>query len=386
MQSEAVPKRTNLIQVFSLIRSQGAISRASLAARTGLSRAAIGLMAEELIQRGLVEEAGLGDSSGGRPPVLLRVRGGTHRILGAALYDRQWNIVSVDLRGEVLERHDYPLASESPEEAVDTLTGALRTLSASPAPAELIHAVGIGAPGLVDMNEGKILSAHDLGWNNLALAAAVRAGTGLTPYVANRSKVSALAEYWARGGEYKNMAAITVGTGVAAGFIIDGKLYRGANSSAGELGHVGISEHGPLCACGNRGCLQTLVGEDAILRRGQELAKRMDAPAPEDFAEVLALAGRGVSPFTVVLEEVASHLAVAVSLVVNLLNPELIVLGGPVVDSSPALLDAISQRLPFHTMPQPLKALVLEPSRIGVAAGSLGAATLVLESIEQYLF
>ena len=267
-------KEINRSRAFDILKSARVLSRPELAQQTGLSRATIAILMDDLLQVEVAKEVGLGDSTGGRPPVLLEFNPGAALALGALMRDSEWAIVITDLDAQVLQRLDVRIAGETPEAAVDALRSGVEAIRAHVDAERILPAIGLGTPGLVDVHSGVIKSAVDIGWFEVPIRVMVEEALGLPAVVANRSKVGALAEHWYgdRAG-INEIIYISVGTGIAAGIVHEGRLYGGANSSAGELGHVTILPNGPLCPCGNRGCLQQLASGPAIANRARALTR-----------------------------------------------------------------------------------------------------------------
>jgi glucokinase-like ROK family protein len=289
------------------------------------------------------------------------------------------------------------MADHSPEAAVGAISTCVRRLRERAVGEHVLPSIGVGTPGLVDMRSGVIVSAADMGWANVRFGTLVEQETGLPAIVANRSKVAALAEYWyasTRG--VQDLIYVTVGTGVAAGIIHHGELYLGINSSAGELGHITVLPDGPGCACGNRGCLQQLVSEDAIAQRarvalraahGGELMEVV-GNHPEQLAasDVLVAADAGDPTALEVVSEAADFLAIGIANLVNLFNPQLIYLGGPVIEQSSAIYARVSEQIQQRAMAYPLSALSVRRSTFGPEAGAVGASVLVLKHAGSFLF
>ncbi len=203
--------------------------------------------------------------------------------LGARLRDHRWGIVLTDLDAEVVRHLETPLSDLSPATAVAALQAGVAQITQGIDRSRLLPAIGLGTPGLVDMAAGVVKTAVDVGWVDVPIRAMAEEALGMGVYVANRSKVGALAELWCgREQNVQNLLYISIGTGIAAGVVIQGQLYMGVNSSAGELGHVTILPDGPLCACGNRGCLQALASGSPSDRqpRPRPTAGRPRKPAP----------------------------------------------------------------------------------------------------------
>lgn len=393
-------RELNLARAFEILKEMRVLSRPELAQRIGLSRAAIAVLAEDLLRTGVARQVGLGDSTGGRPPVLLEFNPQAALALGARMLDNTWGIVITDLDARLLHTLDVPINGVTPQAAVRALcTGVAALLDQVDEPdrQHVLPAIGIGTPGLVDMRAGVIQSAVDVGWFEVPIQAMIEAELGMSALIANRSKVGALAELWCDPqSAASELIYISIGTGIAAGIIHEGRLYLGPNSSAGELGHVTVMPDGPLCPCGNRGCLQQVASGPAIANRARELLRtsaesplrQLIGAHPERLTAqaVFAAAAQGDPTATQVVQEVAEHLGVAVSNLINLLNPQRIVLGGPVGHSADVLIPPLRLAVQRRAMAYPLSFAEITVSRLGPHAGAIGAAVLVLQRASELIF
>ncbi len=238
-------------------------------------------------------------------------------------------------------------------------------------------AVGVGVPGLVDRAAGTVRHAVNLGLgaDPVGLADHLAELAGAPVVVENDVNLAALGAAVAldcRG----DLAYLSVGTGLAAGFVLDGRIRRGAHGAAGEIGHLPIDPEGPLCECGQRGCLEALASGAAIAARWPSGDGEVTAAA-----SLLAAAGSGDPAATALLDEVAGHLAGAVALLAQTVDPEVVVLGGGVAEAGAGLLDAVRAALRRRAGRSPVLAAIDLADRValvppGVPAGALGAAVL----------
>jgi glucokinase-like ROK family protein len=390
-------KEINRSRAFEILKSARVLSRPELAQQTGLSRATIALLMEDLLRVGVAHHVGLGDSTGGRPPALLEFNPDAAYAVGAAMRDHQWRIVITNLDAVVQQRLDVTIAGTTPEAAVEALREGVTMLLATVDQRKVLPALGLGTPGLVDMHAGVIKTAVDVGWFEVPIRTMAEAALKRDVYVANRSKVGALAEYWygVKQGRTE-IIYISIGTGISAGIVHAGELYMGVNSSAGELGHTTVLPDGPLCRCGNRGCLQQLVSEPAITDRararlregGNSLLHQQVGNYPERVtAEMIFQAAEaGDAVATELVQETARYLGIAIANLVNLFNPELIVLGGPVGQMGKTMLPALQEEVRRRALSYPLSAAQIVPSALGQDANAIGAAVLVLRRASELIF
>ncbi|HEY8547780.1 MAG TPA: ROK family protein [Acidimicrobiales bacterium] len=263
-----------------------------------------------------------------------------------------------------------------PEGLVATVTAAVADAAAGAGVApDGLAAVGIGVPGLVDPRDGVLRHAVNLGIgaDPVRLHDPVGRLVGGPVTVGNDVNLAALgaAEVFGRDG---NVAYLSVGTGIAAGFVVGGAVFPGVRGVAGEIGHLPVDRHGPVCECGQTGCLEAVASGQVIARRWPGRGG-----APGDAAGLLAAAAAGDPGAIAVRDEVFDHLAWAVALIAQTVDPELVVLGGGVADAGPPLLDAIRAALHHRAAASPLVAALDLPDRVAVAPphvslGAVGAA------------
>ncbi len=390
-------KQTNRRRLFEILSRERRVSRPQLARLTGLSRAGISILADDLLDLNLVREVGFADSVGGRPPVLLEFNPDAAFTLGAGIHDSQWSIVAANLDSRVVADESVSFTGKDPQAAVAALRRGIDAIRKRFDDTRLLPGIGLGLPGLVDIRTGIIKCAFDFGWNDVPFAHMVEKALGLAAIAANRSKVGALAELRRFAGRgIQNLIYVTIGTGVSAGIIYHGELYVGTNSSAGEFGHMTIVPDGPLCGCGNRGCLQELVSEKAIANAARRRLRAGSGGVLAEIAglhperlqavDVLRAAEEGDETARAVVAETASYLAVGIGNIINLFNPELIVLGGPVAKASPLLVDDARREVALRALAYPLSAVEIVPSSLGIDAGAIGASVMVLKQAAHLLF
>ena len=316
----------------------------------------------------------------GSAPVAAIDLGGT-KIL-AAIFSPEGQVVS---RAKKMTH-----ASRGPDAVVSRMAEAVReaALQAGIDPASLAG-VGVGAPGPIDIEAGVVRVAPNLGWEQFPLAAALRAELDLAVFLGNDVSVAVLAEHQAGAGRgAQHMVGIWPGTGVGGGIVVNGQLYGGVSDLAGEIGHVTVKAGGPKCGCGGRGHLEALCSRTAIVKEIARQVKRGAKTELHKYAgknlleatsgDLAKARERGDKVVIKVLDRAARYLAIGIAGVANLLNPELVVLGGGVVE---ALGDSFVDEVTAHVRKQPLQAatrdLRVVKSELGDDAGISGAALLV---------
>ncbi|MFJ6770255.1 ROK family protein [Kitasatospora sp. NPDC091257] len=377
-------RRANLALVLGTIAG-GPRSRAEVAAGTGLTRAAVSSLAEQLIAAGLVVEEGPAAPSGkvGRPGTALGLNPDGPGGLGAEIGVRHLGACVVDLRGEVRawRRREVTNHGREPAAVMADLAHLLHeaVTESGLRPAGLTLAV----PGLVGGSGGVLQRAANLDWQDVPLAAALRpalrtAGGGLAglPIEAdNEANLGGLAERWLGAGP-DDFLYVSAEAGVGAAIVVGGRLLRGAGGFAGEFGHVPVHPDGPRCACGANGCLEQYAGEAAVLRaagltgaRGDWVALLADRAGAGERAALAALAGAGAA------------LGTAAAGAVNLLDPAEVVLGGGYARLAPWLLPAMRAELAARVTVRPWSEDRLTVSRLGRRGPLLGAAARVVRAI-----
>lgn len=296
-------RQTNLRRALRALARGEARTRAELARLTGLTRPTASSIVADLVEAGLVNEAGTGTSGGGKPPTLLEVDHGARNLVAVDTSRRPVVAVLSDLAGTVLARRtagDGATAGAELVEAVAGLVGALAREAAVE-----VAGVGVATPGLVTP-DGVVLEAPNLDWHDVPLAAEMGARTGLPTWVANDADAAALVEYAAHPPDGAGLALVRIARGVGAGLVLGGRLHTGARAAAGEIGHLVVEPGGAACGCGNRGCLETVVSVPAIVARAAALAGRPAGGLPW-AAEVLRRR-LGDAPVDGALREAGGHL------------------------------------------------------------------------------
>ncbi|MFE9450260.1 ROK family protein [Streptomyces sp. NPDC006739] len=367
-------RRRNLARVMHAVGAEGPLSRAAVASRIGLTRAAVSTLVDELVRWGLLEELGP-ERPGrvGRPGSALAVSGRGPAGIGAEVGVDHLRVCAVDLRGEVRARAVRYGANRgrAPEPVVAELTALVRQVVAEAEREGLWPAgLALAVPGLVARDGRTVVHAPNLDWHDTDLGALLPAGPPLS--VDNEANFGALAELWLGAGTPRDFLHVSAEIGIGAAVVVDGRLLRGTRGFAGELGHVPVRPDGPPCACGGRGCLEQYAGEEAVLRAAG-LEPR------EDLVGLLAeRAGAGDERVRRALRDAGTALGIALTGAVNLLDPEAVVLGGALAGLSPWLLPSLEAELADRTTGP---ACPVSVSRLGSEGPLLGAAHSVARAV-----
>ncbi|HHP51299.1 MAG TPA: ROK family protein [Moorella mulderi] len=252
---------------------------------------------------------------------------------------------------------------------------------------EDIQAAGLGVPGAVDPERGRVILAPNLSWRDYPLKEEVEAVLSLPVVIENDAHMAALGEMWQGAGrEYSSFLLVTVGTGIGSGMILQGRIWRGSLEYGAELGHVKMMENGPLCRCGGRGCLETLASASAMVRRFKEKlswgrASRLGDSPSLGLREIIEAGREGDKLCREVLEEGARHLARALANVALTLGPEAIILGGGPAEAGDLFLSPIREYFREYMGTWLLRSLPLIPAQLGNRAGIIGAAYLAQQEV-----
>lgn len=358
-------------------------SRARIAKHVGLSRTAITLIAQRLIKHHLIQELETTINGRGRPGTPLVIDETYWHVVGASFYSKRWLFVAINLMGKIILQHTVPVASTTPEEIIGRLLEGLDYMRAN-CPGQMIPAFGIGAPGVIDNETGDIFRADDLGWKEIIpIRKIIEAHTGLKAYIINRYRADGLAEIrYGNHQKARNLLYIGIGTGIAGSIYLNGELM---NSTKYRLGHMVIDPNGPMCGCGQRGCLQAMAAESALISFAAAQIKQhpgfLSSSNDRQLtgALICRLAEEGDADAGSCIEHIAIPISIAICTLVNAIAPETIIIGGPLGDSSRHLVDSIRKRVKEHLLDWQFSELTIAQGTRGYSGSAVGAASFALD-------
>ncbi|MFI7708061.1 ROK family protein [Nonomuraea sp. NPDC049480] len=361
-------------------------TRATIARDSGLSTASAGNLVAELIAAGLVEERGSVSSHGGRPITLIGPRAESAITIGADIGERGVAVELFDLAMHRIDREFRGGAKEeSPEQIGDDIHEALRALRGRNAERwPTLLGVGLGLPGVVETapDGSQMLYAQSLGWPPVPVRSLCDLG-GVPVLAENGAKMQARAEMWfgsARGADHALVALL--GRGVGLGIVSAGQVAYGSRSSAGEWGHMVIERGGRLCRCGNRGCVEAYIGSDAILSAWKDTGGVFEGTGWRAIGALIAAAHQGDPAASTIVDEIIDCLGVALGGMVNLTNPERIVIGGWVgLRLMESLGERITAAVKKYSLSRPGDQFQLLVAKFGGDAVATGSALLPLEAL-----
>ncbi|KAA2255976.1 ROK family transcriptional regulator [Solihabitans fulvus] len=380
-------RRSNRSTLLRQLYFTGPCSRQELGGATGLSQASVSNVVGELIEDGVVVEAGSVDSDGGRPRILLRVDPTQAYVIGVDVGETWVRVELFDLALTELAKATHPLEPGRHDIGLvvaHILDGIGRVIADSGVDPATIAGVGIGVPGVVEQGAEVLVHSQTIGWDAVPVERLLRAGTDLPLFIDNGATTMGQAEMWFGAGRGSRNAVIAlVGSGVGSCIITDGAPYRGTSSSAGEWGHTVVHVGGRPCRCGSRGCLEAYIGAEGVLERYRAAAGDGPAAAIDEesaIADLLADSLRDTARATrarEVLAETALYLGVGIANLVNLFNPERIIIGGWAgLLLGERLLPEIRDAASAHALRHPYAQTSIELCQLGPDSVALGAATL----------
>lgn len=395
-------REANRTLVLNCIRGEGPLARVALARRTGLSRTTVSSIVDGLLTEGLVREGSTQSAapSGGRRAILVHFNEAAGRILGVDLGRSHLTILITDLAANVIARHSGPFdCCLGPDVCLPLLVREIRAFVASSGTAwDSVVGLGMGIPGPLDAEQRMLVAPPRMpGWGGVDILRYLRRELKVPVYLGNDANMGALGESrFGAGRGLSDFAYVKVGTGIGCGLVIAGGVYRGPRGSAGELGHVTIDEDGPLCDCGNRGCLETMAAAPQIVAdavSGASLRRKLGPNAPADtgapalagrpdvdVADVVLAAQIGDAACRAAIERAGELIGVALGSLVNLFGPPVILLDGSVARAGDLVLEPIRRALATRSLPAASAGVRIVPGALGDNAIALGAVAAVIDA------
>jgi len=374
----------NRSHILNVIKTHGPIGRADIARRTGLSPATVTSISARLISQDLVLEKSAGDSSGGRPPILLVINPRGGYVVGIKLTETHVICALTDLEASVIAKSSAALSGRDPNQVVDDLAQlVLLFIREQKITKKQLLGVGVGLAGIVDAENGILRQSPIYGWDNVPLRNMLQSKLHIPVYIENDVNTLTLTEKWFGHGQgIDNFLIVTVGRGVGLGIVANGQFYRGQTGGAGEFGHMTIHADGPLCACGKRGCLEAYVGDPGLLRAAQEAAARGEISAPvQSLDELLSLARSGEAAALQIFDQAGRLLGLAIANLINLFDPKKIIISGEGTREGKFLFEPMRESIRQNTMPGLFDPDIVEIDPWGDDAWARGAAGLVLREV-----
>lgn len=369
-------KQHNRDLVLRTIFANESISRAEVARITNLTRTTVSDVVNGLLEEGLVEEVGRGESIGGKTPILLSVVADSRYLIGLNLAQDKFIGAIVNLRGEIKEMVEEPVHDDDGKTALDLVYHIIDQLIKKRI--KPIVGIGVGTPGLVNTREGVVVNAVNLEWQDLPLGQLLEKKYKIPVSVLNDSQATAIGEY-VYGGDHSdndNLIVVNVKHGIGSGILVNGRLFQGDGGGAGEIGHVVVKENGELCRCGKHGCLETVSSARAVLRH-LKLTSLEKAQSAFEAGEVKT---------TQIVDNAAHYLGISLANLIGTLNIEKIVLTGDMTRFGAKWLDAVNASMRNAALSRLSENTKLELGTLDYRACILGASAFLLLDDYSLLF
>jgi glucokinase-like ROK family protein len=393
---QAFVREANLSAVLRLIQAQSPISRAQLAVLTGLNKSTVSSLVDDLLERQLVCETGINSAGAGRPATLLELNPQAGCIVGVELGVDFVSVAVTNFLGKILWRRREDADPMQGQEIMldQTLRIAKDAVSFGKKKGYRILGLGLATPGTVDLSNGVLIFAPNLHWKNVPFRQIFSEKTRLKVIIENDANAATIGEHLFGSARFiQNFIFVFAGVGIGGGLFLNGKLYRGKNGYAGEIGHSPIiaNQSQMVCHCGNRGCWETLANQYSIIQRMQaRLEVKRNSVLPKLMAEshqplsiglIKQAADAGDKEAIDSFAEAGRAMGQGFAGLINIFNPEKIILGGPLSLAGDYLLPAIREVIPNHTLPEIDQQAEVVLSSFGPDASLIGAIAIVVDDV-----
>ncbi|MBP1990057.1 ROK family transcriptional regulator [Paenibacillus eucommiae] len=370
-------KKINKSIVLDYLRRHSPISRARIAELTGLTKATVSSLVNELITSNLAHEIGAGMSSGGRKPMMLHFHAAAGYAIGIDLGVNYILAALTDLSGTLIDEYKLEHQNSSLEQVIELIQASIRVMIArAPQSTYGIVGIGIGVPGISD-EQGNVLFAPNLGWQHVPLRNLIENEFNLPVVIDNEANAGAVGEkQFGIGKSAAQLVYLSIGMGIGTGIILKGELFRGSSGFSGEVGHASIQYDGKTCVCGNYGCWELYASENALLEAG-----RLEFSDPKiTLEQLLKLAGEGSLEAKALFTQLGRFLGIGIVMIINTYNPEMIVIGGRIALAQQWLMTPMQAEITKRSHPYPLQQLHVQFSELGSKAAVLGACSFAISS------
>ncbi len=379
--------------IFANIFHNGPITQREISRTAGLSFATVTSVVSGLEKKGIIRRSDESSTNGGRPAALYKCNSTYRYVMGIEARKDELLFIVSDLGGDVLSQKRTAFDKKIGKDGFLTLLvqGAKEQIDLFKGKEAKFLGIGVGAAGLVNPNDGSVaILTHLSNWGSVPVKQILEEEVGLKVFVHNLAAAAVLGESWyGLGRGRQNFLYLSVTDGVGGGIVINGRLYTGASGTAGEFGHITVDDHGPVCTCGNIGCLETFISIPAII----ESARKSLVDGVSSAIQEIAGGPLSTITFTTLIEaakredklayklftDVGRYLGEGVVSLVNLLNPELIIIGGDLVRAGSLILDPVKDVLKRQALEVARKSVEIDFSELGGSASALGSLVPLIE-------
>ncbi|WP_378953512.1 ROK family protein [Pelosinus sp. sgz500959] len=379
-------------QIVNVIRRQGLISRADIAKLTGLTPPTVTNITSKLLDLGIILEDSIGESSGGRRPLLLKVNPKIAQIIIIHIRSEKMIGYLVDSSFQIHYKENKKIKGMTKEEVIELML--LMIAHCKESATAIVPAIGVVVRGPVKIKEGISVFAPNIGWKNIPIRRIIEEKTGIPTFVENDAKALINGEYYY--GSVKDadsMILLKVSHGIGSGIMFNGKMYRGINGSAGEVGHTTIDISGPVCSCGNYGCMEALASENALVDMVVKSIKEGQKSLVCDLVNgeltlvtpniIYQAATEGDEVAIRILGQVARYLGIGIANLVNIFNPKIVVIGGGIVKARQFIEDIVRQTVGDRSFESCSSVLEIRFSDLATENTMKGVADMVFAEITQ---
>ena len=387
-------KQLNVSAVLKVIRDNGSLSRAEIAKLTGLTPASVTNITKILIEDKILVEGKIGESSGGRPPIILELNPNARYVIGVCIGVGIIEVVITNLSAMVIIKKSIKIEEErfNHDLVFNKLVNLINeVIKDSEIDKEKILGVGVALHGIVNARTGISIYAPYHGWENVDIKSELEEALGLTVYVDNDVRAMALGESWfGVTSDIANFIILNISNGIGAGIIINNKPYYGVDFSAGEIGHIVVEPDGDKCNCGNYGCLETVASNNNITKKAIKLIKQGVNSSlkikHEDInnltIEDICIAARNGDELSItMLKEAARYIGIGITNLINILNPTAIVVVGEIFENTTHAIETLNEIVKNRGLKLSSENVKIIKSLLGRDVAVVGATTLVIQEI-----
>lgn len=391
-------RENNICLVLNTIRKSGSISRAELAKQLNLTSPAVTNIVGNLISRGMVQETGLTQSSHGRKPIAVSIDPEACRVLGAVISTDGVSVSLADFSARILYTESRPLDLMGDSQSIlsTVLECTQACIAGSGADPSRILSMGIAAPGPLDTENGIMLDPPNFPYFHNVPICQILEDTLHIPTVLDKdANAAGLAEYYLSDHQEAQtvFSLFLLSHCIGGSLLINGEIFHGFSDGVGDIGHITVDSNGPRCSCGRYGCLESVATADAVIRQIQSRLKLTGLHrVPDDFdidgltlQEAIRLSREGVPLFRQAVDQAIDMIAVALGNVISLISPDMIQIGGPIVELYPELVDQLRSCICSRSYPQSCSRIRLEASQLGARCFAEGAVMLALTTYQSLL-
>ena len=387
-----VMAQINKKNIINLIRKNGPINKAELAKLSGLSIPTVMKITNEFIHNGLIRVIGKGKSHGGKRPELLELIQDAYYIIGVDMGRSRTTVIMMDLGGNLISKRVMNTGDTFPAEGLLNRTVYLvkQIVLDSGIEEEKILGLGIGTPGVLNPEKGEVVFSPDFMWENVSVTDVFEKEFHIPVYLENSNRTLAVGEKWFGVAVCSdNFICLNLGHGIGSAIVEDGEMYSGTSGSSGEIGHLTLEKNGPLCQCGNYGCLEALASGNAIASQAKKYIadgnKTMILEMAQynvddiDAKEVFDAAKAGDEAANEIIRKAIEYIGIALAGYINLMDPDLVVLAGGIVNAGDIFVENLKAAIKSRQMKYAGRKVKIEVAKLGQDAAAIGAATIILK-------